>query len=285
MPELPEVETIRRDLSEKVLDKRIVEANVSLPKIVRNPEDFFQKNLVGKRFEKIDRRGKLIIFEISNGLFMLVHLKMTGQLIYKYKNNVVAGGHSEKAMGFDLPNKYSHVIFEFEDGGKLFFNDLRQFGYLKIVDTKELEVIKSKFGFEPLKDNFDLPVFRGLLKGRKRNVKAFLLDQSMVTGLGNIYADEVLFASKVSPLRNTADLTAKEIENIFKNIKAILEKAILHRGTTFNNYVDAEGKKGNFVKMLKVYGRGGGKCTYCGNKLEKIKVAGRGTVFCPKCQK
>jgi len=156
---------------------------------------------------------------------------------------------------------------------------------LKIVEKEELEKIKSKFGVEPLEDRFDLSVFEEVLKGKKRNVKAFLLDQAMVTGLGNIYVDEVLFASKVSPLRNTANLTVKEIEIIFKNIKEILEKAVLNRGTTFNNYVDGEGKKGNFVKFLKVYGNGGKECSNCKKKLNKIKVAGRGTVFCESCQK
>ncbi len=286
MPELPEVETICRDLSEKILNKSIVKIEVRLSKIVKNQEEFFQEKLINNTFKKIDRRGKLIIFEIKNGgLFLLIHLRMTGQLIYKYKEEITAGGHSEKVMGFDLPNKFSHVIFDFEDGGKLFFNDLRQFGYLRIVDQEELEKIKSKFGFEPLEDSFNLSVFKKLIKNKKRNIKAFLLDQSLVTGLGNIYVDEVLFASSVSPLRNTKDLTKKEIENIFKNIKEILKSAVFYRGTTFNNYVDGTGKKGNFVKLLKVYGKGGTECINCKNKLEKTKVSGRGTVFCEKCQK
>jgi len=285
MPELPEVETIRRDLEKKVLNTRIVQANVVLPKIVRNPLDFFRGKLIGARFTRTDRRGKLLILEINNGLFLTVHLRMTGQLIYKHGKEIIAGGHSEKTNDFNLPNQHSHVILEFENGGQLFYNDMRQFGYLQIVDAKELKRVKSKFGYEPFGDDFTLEVMERLIKGRKRNVKAFLLDQTIVTGLGNIYVDEVLFASRVSPLRTVGDLEDEEVKLVYENIKVILKNAIDNRGTTFNNYVDASGRKGNFTKLLKVYGRGGEKCFVCGGVLKKMKVAGRGTVFCEGCQK
>ncbi len=284
MPELPEVETIRHDLNQKLLSTKIVQIRVLLPKIIRNPSDFFIQTLVGTKFQKVSRRGKLMIFEIDNGLFLLVHLRMTGQLIYKYDNELIAGGHSEKENNFNLPNKHSHVILEFENGGQLFFNDMRQFGYLQIVDGEELEQVKSKFGYEPFGSDFTFTVFRKLVKGRKRNIKAFLLDQTMVTGLGNIYVDEVLFASSVSPLRTVGDLGREEVRLVYKNIKTILKNAIDNRGTTFNNYVDANGKKGNFMKLLRVYGRGGEKCDVCGGKLKKMKIAGRGTVYCEGCQ-
>jgi formamidopyrimidine-DNA glycosylase len=285
MPELPEVETIRLDLEKRILNTEIIQVGVVLPKIVHNPLSFFRKKLIGAKFVKTDRKGKLLILEINNDLFLTIHLRMTGQLIYKHGQEVVAGGHSEKTNDFNLPSKHSHVILNFKDGGQLFYNDLRQFGYLEIVDKERLKQIKSKFGYEPFGNDFTLETLEGLSRGRKRNVKAFLLDQSLVTGLGNIYVDEVLFASEVSPLRIVGDLNNKEVELIYKNIKEILKNAIDNRGTTFNNYVDANGKKGNFTKLLKVYGRGGEKCLICGDVLKKMKVAGRGTVYCERCQK
>ncbi len=284
MPELPEVETICRDLNQKLLNIKIVQADVFLPKIVRNPSNYFKEKLVGASFDKVTRRGKLIIFEINNGLFLLIHLKMTGQLIYKQNGEITAGGHSEPTNDFKLPNKHSHIILEFENGGKLFYNDLRQFGYLQIVDTTELKKIKAKFGYEPFGSDFTFSTFEKLVKGKKKNVKAFLLDQKMVTGLGNIYVDEVLFAAGVSPLRTINTLNSQELKRVYEKIKTVLKNAIDNRGTTFNNYVDASGNKGNFTKLLKVYGRGWKPCVVCGKNLKKGKIAGRGTVYCEVCQ-
>jgi len=285
MPELPEVETIRCDLLEKILNTKIVQVDVVLDKIVKNKSSAFKKVIKNNQFTDISRRGKLLIFHLKDGNFLLTHLRMTGQLIYRHQNQLIAGGHSEKKSDLDVPNKYSHVIFTFQNGGQLFYNDLRQFGYLNIVNKKELDQVIAKFGTELIDDNFTLPQFRKILKGRKRNIKAFLLDQNMLAGIGNIYADEILFASCVKPTRTIDQLTKKEVELIFKNIKSILKLAVKHRGTTFNNYVDANGNKGGFIKLLKVYNRGDQQCLNCKTTLQKIKVAGRGTCFCPQCQK
>ena len=302
MPELPEVETIVRDLREKIVGKKIKKVQVVLPKIVKNSKKYFVDFLTGNKFLAIERRGKLIIFKTarfnladnkkSDKKIMLVHLKMTGQLIWQKKSKnqkikTIAGGHDQKNTIENLPNKYSHLVFNFSDGSQLFYNDLRQFGYVKLVNEKELVKILDKFGYEPLKNTFTLNNFQNLIQGRKKNVKAFLLDQSLVAGLGNIYVDEVLFASRVLPQRTIDTLNEKEIKSIFKNIKKILQKAVDNRGTTFNNYRDAEGRKGGFMKLLKVYGRENKKCLRkgCVGIIKKNKTAGRGTHFCSICQK
>jgi formamidopyrimidine-DNA glycosylase len=283
MPELPEVETIRSDLAKKILNKKIKKVEVRLPKIVK-PESFTTK-LTQNTFTDITRRGKLMVFHLKTGQYMLVHLKMTGQLVYRNHNQVTAGGHSQKGMGLDLPNKYSHVIFSFENGSQLFYNDLRQFGYLRVVDQAELDKVLAKFGIEPLKPEFTPEKWQELTKNRRTNIKAFLLNQAVVTGIGNIYADEVLFASHVLPTRTVDSLTKREKQDIYQNIRAIIKKAVLHRGTTFNDYVDADGKKGSFIQFLKVFHRDGDPCLECGAIIQKTRVAGRGTHFCLKCQK
>ncbi len=283
MPELPEVETIRSDLKKKILNKKIKKVEVRLPKIV-HPENF-AVTIKNNTFTDITRRGKLMIFHLGSGGCMLVHLKMTGQLVYRDHGSITAGGHSQKGMGLDLPNKYSHVIFILEDGSQLFFNDLRQFGYLRIVDQAELDVVLAKFGIEPLSPDFTATRWSELLKNRKTNIKAFLLNQAVVTGIGNIYADEVLFASHVLPTRTVDSLTQREKTAIYKNIRAIIKKAIDHRGTTFNDYVDADGKKGSFIQFLKVFHKDGQPCPDCGAIIQKTRVAGRGTHFCGECQK
>lgn len=284
MPELPEVETITNDLKKKLLNKRIIAIEVRLPKIIKGDPGLFQKVLKGSEFLDIDRRGKLMIFTLKNKQFLLIHLKMTGQLVYREKGRTIAGGHSQKSMGLDLPNKYSHVIFTFADQSQLFFNDLRQFGYLRLVNQAELTQVLAKFGVEPLGPDFTFLKWQQLLQNKKRNIKAFLLDQSLIAGIGNIYADEILFASHVHPKRRTQTLSATEQKAIFENTKKILQKAVNQRGTTFNNYVDADGKKGNFKNFLQVYKKEGQPCAICGKSIQKTKIAGRGTRFCPKCQ-
>lgn len=244
--------------------------------------------LVGNSFDRINRVGKLLIFQLAKDGFMLIHLKMTGQLIFKEGDHVVAGGHtlSKAEDNFVVPNKYTHLEWHFKGGKKLYFNDMRQFGYVKIVDKKTLAVIKSKFGIEPLSRSFDGSKLAELLKRKQRsNIKAAILDQHLIAGIGNIYADEACHLAKIRPSRRVATLKTKEIEDLALAIKKVLRLAIKNRGTTFNDYVDGKGHKGGFVKMLKVYGRKGELCLTCGkDKIEKIKIAGRGTCFCPACQ-
>lgn len=285
MPELPEVETIRRDLHHKVLNKKIIDVQILNKKTVHNKEKVFLNILKNGKIKDIDRVGKLIIFELGDKNFLLVHLKMTGQLIYVKDKEVTAGGHSEKKTDLNLPNKHTRVILTFEDKAKLYFNDLRMFGYMKIVDEKEKERIKNSFGIEPLTGNFTLSNFEKIFSNRKTALKAILLNQKVIAGLGNIYVDEVCFAAGVNPLKRANKLKKEEIKKLFLSIEKILKQAILKRGTTFNNYLDSDGNRGNFVGYLKVYGRGGESCKKCQNTLKKTKLAGRGTVFCLNCQK
>ena len=199
MPELPEVETIKNDLKEKILDKKIIKITCRKRKIVKNNFNFFLNTLIGNKFSNIKRIGKLLIFEINReNLYLLIHLKMTGQLVYCPSRGIVAGGHSypeqkntveSAAEAMCLPNKYSHVIFNFADGSNLFFNDMRQFGYFKTVRKDELEIIKKNFGIEPLASNFKLNNFKRIFIKRKAPVKALLLNQKLIAGIGNIYAD------------------------------------------------------------------------------------------------
>ena len=302
MPELPEVETIRRDLEKKILNKKIKDVLVLDKRSLKGESlSVFKKELKENKFIGIERRGKLLIFKLGLNLlsreggmgyfgkFLLVHLKMTGQLIYTIHDihntiQTIAGGHSDSKNNFKLPNNHTRVIFEFSDNSKLYFNDLRVFGYLKIVNKQELEKVKQKFGVEPLSIELTTSFIQSFIKNKKTILKAFLLDQKNIAGIGNIYADEICFASQVLPSRRVNTLTKEEINKILKNTKKILKLAVEKRGTTFNNYRDSDGNKGNFIKYLKVFGRKGEKCKKCGNEIKKIKLVGRGTHYCVNCQ-
>jgi len=290
MPELPEVETVRRDLDAAVVNKKIKVVEILSPKTIKNSPADFSHFLSDSKFLGVDRIGKLLIFNLADKKhFLLIHLKMTGQLIYRDGKKVVAGGHSltgkNGALGGELPRKATRFYLELADKSKLFFNDQRNFGYAKIVDTIELEKIKAKYGIEPLQANFTLKSFANIFATRNKNVKALLLDQSLIAGIGNIYADEVLFASGILPQRIAKSLTPAEIKKLFASIKTIIAKAIKQRGTTFSDYIDAHGHRGGFSGFLQVYGRAKEQCYKCGTILKKAKIAGRGTVYCEKCQK
>lgn len=302
MPELPEVETVVGDLRKKIVDKKIKRVEVILSKIIRNKKKFFCDFLVGQKIKKVKRRGKLILIFFDEKI-LTIHLRMTGQLILQeenkikiqnkrsksiIKNKIWAGGHNQKGMLDNLPNKFTHIIFYLSQNNKLFYNDVRQFGYLELVSPTQLNKILLKFGYEPLEINFTSQEFKKITrKAYKKNIKAFLLDQSLIAGIGNIYADEILFVSKIKPERKVGELNQGEIKNIFQNIKKILKKAIEYRGTTFNDYRDADGEKGGFKKFLKVYQRAGKKCLRknCSGIIQKTKIASRGTHFCNICQK
>jgi len=285
MPELPEVETIRRGLERRIVGARITAVKVGKPKMVRGSVARFKKSIIGRSISRIERRGKLLAFAFSGGdTYMLLHLKMTGQLMYQNGGVLVVGGHGSSVVS-DLPNKYSHVTFSFADGSRLFFNDQRQFGYLQMVDRAAKESIWGAFGIEPLSETFTRPAFLKLLKARRMSVKAFLLNQQILAGIGNIYADEICFQANVLPDRLTSSLTDLERAALFASCQAILKKAVQHRGTTFSHYRDSEGAMGGFRRYLKVYGRDGETCVRCKKGLIlKKTVAGRGTHFCAVCQ-
>lgn len=289
MPELPEVETIRRGLAGRLTGKKITAVEVKKERLVRGSKATFRKALLGQKIAGIERRGKLLAFRLdpnSDKKYLLIHLKMTGQLIYRFGSQTVLGGHGEGVQPEELPNKYSYIIFTFADGSKLFFNDRRQFGYMKVASAEEKEAIWQAFGIDPLDRRlYSWERFRQALGGRKTLLKMVLLNQRVIAGIGNIYADEICFAAKVRPQRRISSLREAELKALYKASLKIITAAVRARGTTFSDYRDAAGRMGGFHKLLKVYGRGGAACVRDGATLKKIRAAGRGTVYCPICQR
>jgi len=278
MPELPEVETIRSQLQRLIVGKKIREVKVNLPKMVKLPSRKFRKIIIGATVKEVRRRAKILIIELSTGWSLLIHLKLSGRLIFRKKG--------EKLQPEDI--KWNHLIYYFSDGSRLFHNDLRQFGYVKLVKTNELADFfkKEKLGPEPLEKNFSFDEFLAILKKKpKAKIKQFLMDQKNIAGIGNIYSDEILFFARVHPLRKAQELKYSEIKKVFKGIRKILPEAIRFEGSSVRDFLDALGKEGGYVPKLKVYGREGEKCSYCRETIKRIKIGSRSSHFCPKCQK
>lgn len=279
MPELPEVETIKNQLNRLIKGKVFGSVDVFLKKGISPESSKFKRLIRGAKINLISRRAKIFIFELNNGFSLLVHLKMTGQLVF-VKNENKAG---------EQKNKHTRLVFHFQDGSCLLFNDLRQFGYIKLVKNSKVgqEIKEGDLGPEPLKSAFTLATFEAILKKRpRRKIKQLLMDQSLVAGIGNIYSDEILFYSRVHPLKIAGDLNKTEIKSVYQNIKKVLTDAIKARGTSAKDYLDAQGKKGSYDKKLKVYGKKGQKCPRgCPGVIERIKIGGRSAHFCPQCQK
>ncbi len=286
MPELPEVETIRKDLSRLTKNLQITDLHLLDKRSLHQTSFAKFRQIKGKYIKKWDRIGKLMIVElVEPKLFLLIHLKMTGQLIYRRRRSIVPGGHSLPDWHNDFPNKYTIAYFIFSDDSVLFFNDMRRFAYLRVATEAELQAVKDKFGPDVMSIDFSLPYWLEVASSRKAPIKNILLNQQILAGIGNIYADEVCFRARVKPTRRASDLTKAELTAIFKAIKQIMPLAIKHRGTTFSDYLDAQGRRGGFVKLLKVYGRAGQKCKRCKQGvIKKIKLGGRGTHFCSFCQ-
>jgi len=265
MPELPEVETIRRDLAKTILGKKITEVCVNNPRVIREPSPAaFKRSFEGAAIKNILRRGKLLILELSNGKALAIHLRMTGQLVYPGKV------------------KSSRVAFHFADGRALDFNDQRLFGELRLVDDwKKLKFVQA-LGPEP----FDLTSadFKDMLAKKKTKIKPLLMDQGFIAGIGNLYASEILFRAKINPLRPGQSLDPKEKETLYRETKEVLASAIKHGGSSVDDYVRVSGKPGDYVRFHQVYGRQGKPCFICGSPVKKITQGGRGTYFCPKCQ-
>lgn len=293
MPELPEVETIVTDLKKELAGLAITKFDLLNQRAgLKNPTvNFglpkFKKLIEGQKITTVSRRAKHILIQLEKGL-IAIHLKMTGQLIYenKKKHEVFVGGHPILGVGRELPNKFSRAVFSFIDSSNLYFNDVRRFGWIRYFTEAEWQVESAKSGLEPLDREFTLEAFQGILKRKARvTIKQAIMDSKFLVGVGNIYADESLFASGIRPDRLAGSLKNEEIKNLWQNIPKILKLSIKNRGTSFNDYVDAKGSRGNFVKLLKVYGHGGQACSICGQTLQKKKIGGRGTVWCDHCQK
>lgn len=272
MPELPEVETIKEDLRKAIPGKRVIRVCVHNSKVVREPAPaVFEKALRGKKVKDVLRRGKLLIFELSNGSAMTVHLKMTGQLVLRKTKN-----GSTESPG-------SRVSFYLSGGTVLDFNDQRLFGELRLVDDwRRIKFVRG-LGPEP----FDLSYadFRKMLSGRNTGIKPLLMEQSFISGIGNLYASEILFCANIDPRRPARSLSGQESKALYKSIKEVLKKAIKHGGSSIDDYVRLSGKPGNYVRFHRVYGREGKPCFVCKGLVKRIPQGGRSTYFCPRCQK
>ncbi|MFH1582322.1 MAG: DNA-formamidopyrimidine glycosylase [bacterium] len=294
MPELPEVETIVRELRDKrarIIGARFLDVWTDNKNMVKKPKDFnvFKQEIKGKKIKNIIRRAKNILFYLSDGKVLLVHQKMTGHFLFsKWKrgNNkwiaVAKGPFSEDPM-----NRFLHLVFWLDNGKMLALSDLRKFAKAEFWDEKELKesAYFKSLGPEPLEKSFNYNSFKKALERKKGKIKQVLLDQTVIAGIGNIYSDEILFTAKIKPTKNIPDLSEKEKKNIYLGIKKILSLAVKLRGESFSDFRRITGEKGFYDKARKVYRKEGEECPVCGEKIQKIKIGGRSAHFCPKCQK
>ncbi|MFA6169285.1 MAG: bifunctional DNA-formamidopyrimidine glycosylase/DNA-(apurinic or apyrimidinic site) lyase [Candidatus Margulisiibacteriota bacterium] len=288
MPELPEVETVKRGLAKSIIGKTILDFDCDTVKMLNHPLAFYRRTLKGLKILGVGRRAKMVIITFSKDWRLLVHLKMTGQLVYRGDHKTVVGGHPIKE-GFEKdPNRFTHATFSFRDRTKLFYNDVRKFGWLRLYTADQLAAYLNGLGLgpEPVDDAYTIEVFkRELVRRPKAKIKQFLMDNRNVVGIGNIYSDEICYYARVRPNRQVKTLTGAEISLLFKGIKHILAEAIKYEGTSISDYVNAQGEAGAYTKKLKVYGRYGEKCLKCKGEVARLKIGGRTSSFCPSCQK
>ncbi len=343
MPELPEVETIKLGLHKLLTGKKVKSVDSNWQKSFPNSQVDVDEQLIGASVKDVRRRAKVLIIDLSSNHSLVVHLKMTGQLVFRgfqssqlthldaeqerteahseavqiVQRASTAGsaaamrqepstqqavpvdgkavsklwfgaGHPSDSLINELPDKSTRVIIEFTDKSRLFFNDQRKFGWMKLLPTNEIENLAffQKVGPEPLDKKFGVKNFIIRFKMRPNaRIKAALLDQTVIAGVGNIYADEALWAAKIHPSTKINKISNKKLEQLYKGLIDILKLSIKTGGSTDRNYVDAEGKRGSYLKFAKVFRREGQKCDRCGKLIVKIRVAGRGTHICPNCQK
>lgn len=287
MPELPEVETVRLGLKSLIVGKTIKSVNSNWLKSFPNDPELVKKHLIKSKVGSIKRRGKALLINLSSDYSLIVHLKMTGQLVYRSTKENFGAGHPSDSLVGKLPDNSTRVILEFSDGSKLFFNDQRKFGWMQLIKTSELRNhnFLSSLGPEPLEPSFTWRVFEERLRLRPKSaIKAVLLDQTVLAGVGNIYADESLWAAQIHPLTPVYLLTEIQARNLHEALIEVLKLAIKEGGSSDRNYVNAEGKKGSYIKIAKVFRRQGQACLRCGREILKIRAAGRGTHYCPNCQ-
>ena len=280
MPELPEVETIRRGLNNFIIHKKITKIEVFCEKSFQgNP-----RNAENQTIKNIRRFGKALILDLNNNTSLMIHLRMTGQLIYDGEERYAAGHPSENFVA-DLPNKQTRVLLRFNDN-TLYFNDQRKFGFIKSIKTSEVEndPFIKKLAKEPW-EMTSSEFYEKLQKHKNSLIKATILDQSIVCGLGNIYADEALFAAKIHPERRSGTISKEEAKELLKSACDVMERSIESGGSTMATYVKADGTRGDYLeKFAQVFRRENQPCPRCGKKIKKIRVAGRGTHICPYCQ-
>ena len=270
---MPEVETIRRSLEKKLLGRQIQNADIILPRQVKWPDPVnFAARVTGRRFVRLERSGKYLIFILDNDNELIFHLRMTGRLLYQ-------PAAAER-------DAYTRLVFELDDASVLLYADTRTFGAIYALTAGERWRVRglSEMGPEPLSDAFTPEYLQNALKDRKTKIKSFLLDQRRIGGLGNIYADEALFLARIHPLRLAGSRDTAETFRLYEAVNEVIRCGIEDGGTTFRDYVDGNGDRGHHQERLQVYHRQGLPCRYCSTLIEKITVGGRGTHFCPQCQ-
>jgi formamidopyrimidine-DNA glycosylase len=288
MPELPEVETVRLGLKKLLVGKQLDNIKHDWPKSFPNAVTDVENFAIGKNIINIRRRAKVLIIDLNSQYSFVIHLKMTGQMVFRSEAYNFGAGHPNDSLIGNLPDKSTRVDIAFTDGSHLFFNDQRKFGWMRLMPTtmiQELDFFK-KVGPEPLSKSFTPAVLVERLNRRSRSaIKAVLLDQTVLAGIGNIYADESLWGAKIHPLTTVCDIPKNKLKTLHQEIQFVLKLAIEKGGSTDKNYVDAEGKKGSYMDFARVFRREGLSCPRCGTIILKIRAAGRGTHLCPKCQK
>jgi len=287
MPELPEVETVRRGLAELIVGKTISAETHDTEKGFPNTPADVAVFLIGAQVTAVRRRAKVLMIDLSTEHTLLIHLKMTGQLVFVSDNDRFGAGHPNDSLIHQLPDTSTRVTLTFSDGSHLFFNDQRKFGWMRLLPTIEIPNITfmQKVGPEPLANDFTVQEFMQRLARRGRtNIKAALLDQSVVAGVGNIYADEALWGAKIHPKRLVQTITDEEFTALYHELRAVMNLAIKKGGSSNHTYINAEGKRGSYMDFARAFRREGLPCPRCGTTIEKLRVAGRGTHICPHCQ-
>lgn len=287
MPELPEVETVKRGLEALIIGKTVKSVDFDWPKSFPNALADVEEFLVNSKIKGVRRRAKVLIIDLSSDYSLVIHLKMTGQLVFRGKQ-VFGAGHPNESLVGELPDKSTRVTIGFSDKSHLYFNDQRKFGWMRLIPTVEVPNIDfmKKVGPEPLNDDFTAKVFIERIRRRANsNVKAALLDQTVLAGIGNIYADEGLWGAKLHPATRVRDISDTGLTKLLEELKFVLNLSIEKGGSTDRNYVNAEGKKGSYIDFARVFRRVGKDCPrHPGTSIIKTRVAGRGTHLCPKCQ-
>jgi formamidopyrimidine-DNA glycosylase len=287
MPELPEVETVRIGLQRLLPDRIIAIENHDTPKGFPNAPADVAQFLIGASVVEVRRRAKVLLIDLSTKYSLVIHLKMTGQLVFRNGSERFGAGHPNDSLIGDLPDRSTRVTLTFEDGSQLFFNDQRKFGWMRLLPTIEVENLDffKKVGPEPLSTDFTPEILESRAMRRKNsNIKSVLLDQTVLAGIGNIYADESLWGAKIHPLTLTKDITKSQFKVLYEELVMVLILAIQKGGSTDKNYVNAEGKRGSYMDFARVFRRENLPCPRCSTTIIKTRVAGRGTHTCPVCQ-
>lgn len=288
MPELPEVETVKRGLSKLIIGRKIVGVKSDNLKSFPNALNDVNNFLVDALITDVRRRAKVLLIDLSTNYTLVTHLKMTGQMVFVGSEERFAAGHPNDSLVGKLPDKSTRVTFDFADGSHLYFNDQRKFGWVRLIPTLEVPNIDfmKRVGPEPLEADFTVEQFISQFKKRSgTSIKAAILDQSVIAGVGNIYADESLWGAKIHPARKVSSISDTEFAELYKEVRFVMNLSIEKGGSTNRNYVNAEGKKGSYMDFARVFRREGLDCPRCGAEIIKIRVAGRGTHVCPNCQR